>query len=266
MSNTILTFWFLFQVCWHQLHMMSPFSQAVFTDYLQKDRLAFIKRIFYEKVWQRGGHFFSFPMKASLSWLYFVWINVSFTALQYISIVPSQFDCSVTAGCPWRLLCPTHCAPEYGAPHTVPCCSSHTVPKIVSSSTALCSREIGLASYKLVSVVSMVFPVSAFHLPRAEEMAAHNGAGGRRIALCCVPHRCRPPCVFSSHQPPPAAELAAHNRGELDGVASVARREHHDSCSPLLVISAHTTIDLPHMCCCALSHPCSDLHPISIHS
>ena len=97
-------------------------------------------------------------------------------------------------------------------------------------------------------------------------MAAHNGTGGRRIALCCVPHHCRPPCVFSSHQPPPAAELAAHNRGELDGVTSVARREHHDSCSPLLVISAHTTIDLPHMCCCALSHPCSDLHPISIHS
>ena len=120
MSNTILTFWFLFQVCWHQLHMMSPFSQAVFTDYLQKDRLAFIKRIFYEKVWQRGGHFFSFPMKASLSWLYFVWINVSFTALQHISIVPSQFDCSVTAGCPWRVLCLTHCAQEYYAPHTVP--------------------------------------------------------------------------------------------------------------------------------------------------
>ena len=124
MSNTILTFWFLFQVCWHQLHMMSPFSQAVFTDYLQKDRLgeAFIKRFFYEQVLQRGGHFFSFPMKASLSWLYFVWINVSFTALQYIS--PSSRPSLTVLS---QLVVPE----EY--------CASHTVPKSITPRT-LCPR------------------------------------------------------------------------------------------------------------------------------
>ena len=123
MSNTILTFWFLFQVCWHQLHMMSPFSQAVFTDYLQKDRLgeAFIKNFFLWKSLTRGGHFFLISNEGFTKLVVFC-LNqcVLHCTAVYFSVVPSQFDCSVTAGCPWRVLCLTHCAQEYYAPHTVP--------------------------------------------------------------------------------------------------------------------------------------------------